>query len=108
MIVETVKPNPSQINKYVLFSSEQEEMIYKKASDNISSKESLIKTYIDLVAKMAHWYALENGKSFAQMLKIGEMAVIKAIERFNNSMQIGFANYVSHEILKAMMEESRS
>lgn len=104
MIAEIVKSNASQTNNYVLFSPEQEEIIYKKASDNISPKESLIKTCMDIVLKMAHWYALENGKSFLQMLKIGELAVIKAIEKYDNSMRMGFINYISYEILKAMME----
>ena len=104
MIVEIVKPDIGQIHKGVLFSSKQEEMIHKVAPDYISSKEFIIKTCMDLVSKMSYWYALENGKSFSQMMKIGELAVINAVERLNNSKRIDFVNFISQEILKAMIE----
>lgn len=104
MITEVAKPYMCQIYKSISFSSEQEEMIQRIAFDYTLSKEFLIKKCLDLVTKMAYWYARENNKPLMQMLEIGKTAALNATRQFNNSGQIDFMSFVSQEILKAMIE----
>lgn len=91
----------------ISFSPEQEESICKKVSGDALVRLEFVKTCIELIVKLAKWYSFENGVPFSQLVQIGVMAVIRASDSFNISEKIGFVDYLSHEIMKAMIEYSR-
>jgi DNA-directed RNA polymerase sigma subunit (sigma70/sigma32) len=58
--------------------------------------------HLDLVVQIAAVYASQTGRPFSQMVQAGASAVIKAADRFHESQQIAFMEYLKYEIAKAM------
>lgn len=101
--------NPYTYKDYgkISFSPEQEEAICRKVSGDVIARLELVKTCMDLVIKFANWYALENGMPFSKLVQIGVLTVVKSAERYCSSEKISFADYLSQELMKAMMESSK-
>ena len=91
----------------VSFSPEQEEAICRIVSGDIVAKLELVKTCMDLVVKFANWYAFEYGTPFSQLVQIGVYTVVKAAERFYGSVDTSFTDYLSQELMKAMIAFSK-
>jgi DNA-directed RNA polymerase specialized sigma subunit len=91
----------------VSFSPEQEEAICRIVSGDNVAKLELVKTCMDLVVKFANWYSFEYGTSFSQLVQIGVLTVIRTAEKFYGSENTDFNNYLSQEIMKAMMVSAK-
>jgi len=57
--------------------------------------------------KFANWYALEYGTSFSQLVQIGVLTVVRTAEKFCGSENTSFTDYLSQELMKAMMGSSK-
>jgi len=90
--------------KGVLPMSEEEEreLVYRVASGDVEAKLELVKEHLDLVVEVAAGYTTETGRSFSQMVQIGTLAVIKAVNEFHHSQETPFIQHVRCEITKAM------
>ena len=84
--------------------SEEEEMglILRAASGDAEARLKLVKDHLNLVVEIAAIHASETGRPFSQMVQAGTLAVIKAADEFHHSQQLEFADYVRHEITRAM------
>jgi len=91
----------------VSFSPEQEEAICRIVSGDIIAKLELVKTCMDLVVKFANWYSFEYGTPFSQLVQIGVLTVIRTAEKFYGSENTNFNDYLSQEIMKAMMGSAK-
>lgn len=91
----------------ITFSPEQEEKICSKISDDSILKLELVKTCIDLIIKLARWYSVENSVPFPQLVQIGIMAVAKSAESFCGLENVSFIDYISGEVMKAMIRYSK-
>jgi DNA-directed RNA polymerase specialized sigma subunit len=91
----------------VSFSPEQEEAICRIVSGDIVAKLELVKTCMDLVVKFANWYSFEYGTPFSQLVHIGVLTVIRTAEKFYGSENTNFNDYLSQEIMKAMMGSAK-
>lgn len=101
-MIETVSFCMSRKYEGISFSPEEEEAIHRIAEGDTVAKLKLVKACMDLVVKLANWYALENQKQFSQMVQIGILEVVRAAERFDASQPIEFIDYAAQEIIKAM------
>ncbi len=99
--------NPCRDYSKVSFSPEQEEAICRIVSGDTVAKLELVKTCMDLVVKFANWYSFEYGASFSQLVQIGVLTVIRTAEKFYGSENTDFNNYLSQEIMKAMMGSAK-
>jgi len=88
------------------FSPIEEEKICNIAAGDIVAKLEMVKACMDLVVKLAKWYALENGVLFSQMVRVGVFAIIKAAESFDGSGEKDFIDYAGQQIVKAMIQSS--
>jgi DNA-directed RNA polymerase specialized sigma subunit len=91
----------------ISFSPEQEEAICRTVSDDVVARLELVKTCMDLVVKLANWYALESGMPFSRLVQVGVIAVVRSAERYCDSEKTSFVDYLSQELMKAMMESSK-
>ena len=88
----------------VLFMSEGEEreLIHRAALGDVEAKLELVKEHLDLVVELAAGRSAETGRSFPQMVQIGTLAVIRAVDEFHRSQEMAFVHQVRFEITKAM------
>ncbi len=93
--------------KEIAFTAEEEEKICRITTGDVIAKLNMVKTCMNLVVKLANWYAIENGVQFQRMVKVGIMAIIKAAETFNSPEQTNFIDYASQMIVKEMMSSSK-
>ena len=81
---------------------EKTELLYRAASGDVEARLQLVKDHLDLVVEVAAGYASETGKPFSQMVQAGTLAVIKAAKTFHQPQQIGFADHVRQEVIRAI------
>lgn len=81
---------------------EKTELLYKAASGDVEAKLQLVKEHLDLVVEVAAGYASETGRPFSQMVRAGTSAVIKAARTFHHPQQMGFADHVRQEVIRAI------
>jgi DNA-directed RNA polymerase specialized sigma subunit len=78
----------------------------KSSSTDILERLKLVKSNMDLVVRLAAWHAVETGKPFSQMLRIGISSVVKSAKTFNGH-HTEFSDYLKKEISDAMLKSSR-
>ncbi len=61
---------------------------------------------MDIVIKLARWYSTESGMPLDQLVQIGILTVVKSVGNFCNSKEASFNDYISQEIMKAMIDLS--
>ena len=103
-MINIANPHIYKDYRKISFSPEQEEAICRTVSSDVVARLELVKTCMDLVVKFANWYALESGMPFSKLIQIGVITVVKSAERYGGSEKTNFVDYLSQELLKAMMD----
>jgi DNA-directed RNA polymerase specialized sigma subunit len=88
------------------FMGELSDISDKSSSTDILERLKLVKSNMDLVVRLAAWHAVETGKPFSQMLRIGISSVVKSAKTFNGH-HTEFSDYLKKEISDAMLKSSR-
>jgi len=107
-LIQLVNPYTCKDYNKVSFSPEQEEAICGISAKDSISKLELVKTCMDIVIKLAKWYSTESGIPFDQLVQAGVLAVVRSAGNFCNSEESNFNDYISQEIMKAMINLSKS
>lgn len=90
------------------FSAEEEQKLLKMMNGDILQRLEMVKTCMDLVVKMARWFALENGVDFSEMVRTGIQAIIKFAETYDSSKCGSFGDYIAQKIATEMIKASSS
>lgn len=107
-MIQFVNPYTCKDYNKISFSPEQEEAICQISAQDSMSKLELVKTCMDIVIKLARWYSTESGLPFDQLVQTGILTVVKSARNFSKSDEVSFNDYISQEIMKAMMNLSKS
>lgn len=71
---------------------------YKKLGDS-KVKNKIVKKYLSLVQKIARTYSRNNAQQFDDLVQVGCIGLIRAIERFDLNQMVSFKTYSSHFIV---------
>lgn len=107
-MIQFVNPYTCKDYNKISFSPEQEEAICRISAQDSVSKLELVKTCMDIVIKLARWYSTESGIPLDQLVQTGILTVVKSAGNFCNSEEDSFNDYISQEIMKAMINLSKS
>lgn len=101
--------NPGGFPK-ALPKAEEEELIGKMLAGDMSARDRLIESNLRLVAYVAKKYSKEK-KDFDDLVSIGTIGLIKAVNSFNPEKNIRLATYavrcISNEILMVIRAEKK-
>lgn len=75
------------------------ELLSKAASGDVMAKLDLVKSHLDLIENIVKDCASDNNMPLPQMLQIGTIAFIKALNKSNYSRYAEFLNNVRKEII---------
>lgn len=78
------------------------ELLSKAASGDVMAKLDLVKSHLNLIEDIVKDYASDSDIPLPQMLQIGTIAFIKALNKFNYSHYTEFLNHVRQEIINLM------
>jgi DNA-directed RNA polymerase specialized sigma subunit len=80
------------------------ELLSRACLGDTEARLLLVKEYLDLVVQVAAVYASRTGRPFSQMVQVGTIAVIRAVEDFHCSQQMSLDDHVKFHVVKAMEE----
>ena len=78
------------------------ELVFKAVTGDVMARLELAKANLDLVSELAAHYAAETEIPFSQMARAGTLALVKAVNSFDESQDIEFADYARQEIVRVM------
>ncbi len=78
------------------------ELLSKAASGDVMAKLDLVKSHLNLIEDIVKDYTSDSGIPLSQMLQIGTMAFIKALNKSNYSRYAEFLDNVRQEIINLM------
>lgn len=109
---EELKIYLNEINQIPLLSAEEEkELTTKAAQGDFAAKEKLINSNLKLVVSIAKKFQ-DNGISFLDLIQEGNIGLMTAIDKFDNSLGYRFSTYayywIKTTISRAVNQQNRS
>ena len=109
---EELKIYLNEINQIPLLSAEEEkELTTKAAQGDSAAKEKLINSNLKLVVSIAKKFQ-DNGISFLDLIQEGNIGLMTAIDKFDNSLGYRFSTYayywIKTTISRAVNQQNRS
>ena len=109
---EELKIYLNEINQIPLLSAEEEkELTIKAAQGDSAAKEKLINSNLKLVVSIAKKFQ-DNGISFLDLIQEGNIGLMTAIDKFDNSLGYRFSTYayywIKTTISRAVNQQNRS